>query len=181
MLEKHPLPEQPPPGGARRLWKRVLEEGRSLVPTWLFFFSLFFLLRLMRMEVLRDQKVQTLPRSLVFIGSLIVAKGILLVDLVPFVKRVRRFPVFWAASLKTLAYFVVVFVFQYLDGLWDLRHEGVRAATREFGRSLLGLSFWVNQVWLVVLLFVYSATRELFHRLGAEKFREVFFGRSSAS
>jgi hypothetical protein len=180
LKQRQEVPERPPPGRVHRIGRRLLEEGRSLVPAWLFFFSLFFLLRLMRTQIPKEQQGGTLPPSRVLLGSLLVAKGILLVDLIPFVKRLARFPVFGSASLKTLAYYLICFLFQYLDELLGLRHQGMAAATREFGRNLLRFGFWVDQVWLVVLLFGYSATRELFHHLGPTRFREVFFGRSRA-
>jgi hypothetical protein len=179
-LERRQLPERPPPGRVHRLARRLLEEARSLVPTWMFFCSLFYLLRLIRLEIARNQG-WTLPHSRVLLGSVVVAKGILAVDMIPFIRKVEKFPVFGAALLKTLAYYVIVFLFEFADGVFELRHQGMAAATREFGRSLLTSGFWVDQVWLVVLLFAYSATRELFHHLGPQKFREVFFGRSRAA
>jgi hypothetical protein len=36
--------------------------------------------------------------------------------------------------------------------------------------------FWAVQIWLVLLVFVYCALRELVRLLGAERVRQMFFG-----
>lgn len=176
-LDKEMHPETPPVHGRRRFRAFVLEEVRSLVPAWLFFLALFVLLRLMRVEILLENHIRTLPPSRVLLGSIVVAKGILLMDLLPFVKTVERRPVVPAALFKTLCAFVIVFGFEFLDGVLELRREGFIPATAEFGRRLSTISFWIMQTWLLVLLFSYSATRELSAKLGPTRFRELMFGR----
>jgi hypothetical protein len=131
------------------------------------------------MEILKESHIHEMPPSRVFIGSIIVAKGILSVDLIPLVRRAEKYPLLGAAGLKALAYFMVIFLFEYTEELLESRHEGFAAASRQFGRTLWSGYFWVLQAWLFLTVFVYSATRELAHKLGPERFRELVFGRSS--
>jgi hypothetical protein len=174
-------PGEAPQGGRHRLGKVILDEVRTLIPAWAFFFLVFLLLRLTRTEILRESHISKFPPSRVLIGSIIMAKGILLVDLIPLVKKTEKYPLLGAACLKSLAYFVVAFLFEYVEGVLDFRHEGYAAASRQFGRSLGSPVFWLLQVWLVFSIFLYSATRELAQKLGPKRFRELVFGRSSPS
>jgi hypothetical protein len=169
----------PPERKGRRLWKRVQKELRSLVPAWVFFYVLFSLLRLTQTAVLTEHHITASPPSRVLIGSLIVAKSVLLVDLIPFLRRLESKPVVVAAAGKTVSYFLIVFIFEYLDLLVVHRREGLTAATRRFGSELTSSLFWVLQLWMFLLLFTYSATRALSRTFGAKRFREVLFGRSS--
>lgn len=170
---------EPPQGGMHRLRKVILEEVRILIPAWAFFFLMFLLLRVTRTEILRESHTREFPPSRVLIGSIVVAKGILSVDLIPFVKKVDKYPLLGAACLKALAYFVIVFLFEYVEAVLAFRHEGFAAGNRQFGRSLLTGYFWALQAWLVITVFVYSASRELARKLGPARFRELVFGQSS--
>jgi hypothetical protein len=176
-IEKQDVPGTPPRRKRNRLVEFVLEEARSLLPAWLFFLALFVLLRLTRMEILAEHHIRTFPPSRVLLGSIVVAKGILLVDLIPFIKTMERSSVLEAAALKTLSYYVIVFVFEAVDGIFELRREGFVPASLEFVRQLSTAGFWVIQVWLVLLLFAYSAARELSHKLGPRRFRELLIGK----
>jgi hypothetical protein len=172
-------PEEPPQSRGRRLRNVIVEEVRTLIPAWAFFFLIFLLLRLTQVVALRDYHIHTFPASRVLLGSIVVAKGILLVDLVPFVKKAEKYPLLGVVCLKTLAYVVIVLLFEYIDGLLEFRHEGLAAANRQFGRNFMSFHFWVLQAWLIITVFAYSATRELANKLGRERFHELVFGRSS--
>ena len=39
------------------------------------------------------------------------------------------------------------------------------------------MRFWVVQMWLVLLFFIYVAARELIMAMGVQKVRKLFFGR----
>jgi len=159
-----------------RLWKRLSHEAKRLLPAWLFFFLAFSLLRLTQTAVLQEYGVRVLPPSKVFAGALIVAKALLTVDSIKLFARLEGRPVFITALFKTFVYMLVVFVFEYSEALFELRHEGFTAGNEEFARRLASLRFWVIQVWLVVLLFLFSATRTLRQRLGKRQFRRLFVG-----
>jgi hypothetical protein len=53
-----------------------------------------------------------------------------------------------------------------------LKHSGLAPVWD----MLLRPHFWVIQIWLVMVLFVFCTFRELIRVLGAEKAREIFLG-----
>lgn len=160
------------------MWARVVEEVRNVFPAWVFFLLAFFLLYLTQTVTLAEHHLPTLPPSRVWIGSFLVAKALLLVDVIPGIKKLDQRPVLVSALWKTLSYFVIVFLMQYLEELVALRGIGVRAASREFRDNLRSTPFWILQMWLVLLLFSFSMSRDLFRKLGRRQFQTLFLGRS---
>jgi hypothetical protein len=161
---------------ARRFVKRLGLEARRLLPSWLFFYLSFSLLRLTQTAVLQQAGVSVLPPSRVLAGSLIVAKAIITVDAMKLFRRLDARPVLISAFFKTAIYTLVVFVFQYSEALFEFRFLGLTAASMEFGHRLGTLRFWVIQAWLVILLFLFSAVRALARKLGRHRFRRLLLG-----
>jgi len=161
----------------RWIWRRARREARRLLPAWIFFFLSFTLLRLTQTAVLLEYGVQTLPPSKVLIGALIVAKALLTVDTFRFFTRLESQPVILAALLKTALYAVLVFFFEYSETLYQERRQSLAHGHEEFVRQLGSLRFWIIQLWVVVLLFAFSAVRTLSRRLGPRRFRRLLIGR----
>jgi hypothetical protein len=177
-LKERASPAAPPPQTkGKRLKKRFLEEVASLIPAFFFFSFLFSLLWLTQTVILAEHHLHTLPPSRVLIGSVIVAKGLLLIDIIPVLKKLEARVVLVGAFWKTWCYFVVLIFFQYLETLFDRRHEGWAAGNRMFWLSVGEPAFWVLQLWLIVSLFAFSATRSLVQKLGRQRFRELLIGR----
>ena len=160
-----------------RLWNRLGVEARSLLPTWIFFMFSFSLLRLTQNVILSDAGIDVVPPSKVFVGSLIVAKALLTVDRLRLFTRFQHGPILVIVVLKTLAYMLVAFVFQYSQGIYEHRHMVFAEAAREVALRFTTARFWVIQAWLVVLIFAFAATREFARRIGRSRFRRLFLGR----
>jgi hypothetical protein len=142
-----------------------------------FFFLSFSLLRLTQTAVLQAYGVTAMPPSRVWVGSLLVSKALITVDRLQYFARLDQRPIIVAALFRTFVYVLVVFFFEYSDALFSKRAEGVAAGSAEFARQLASFRFWIIQVWLVVLLFLFSVGRALARRLGRRRFRRLFIGR----
>ena len=160
-----------------RLWNRLGVEARGLVPIWIFFMFSFSLLRLTQNVILRDAGIDVVPPSKVFVGSLIVAKAVLTVDKLRLFTRFQHGPLLVIVLLKTLAYMLVAFVFQYSQGIYEHRHMVFAEAAREASLRFTTARFWVIQAWLVVLIFAFTAAREFARKIGRSRFRRLFLGR----
>jgi len=167
----------PPERRSRRLWKAIRHELRTLFPIWLFFFSSFYLLRLTHTAILEEYKIHTFPPSQVLVGSLIIAKVFLLADKLRFVKRCEDRPVVVSAYWKGWIYVGLVFLFEYAEDVFDLRHLGFAKANEAVVARFSTLRFWLMQVWLVILIVGFILHREFIRKIGRERFREVFLGR----
>lgn len=161
---------------ARRFWKKLGHEASRLLPAWLFFYLCFSLLRITQTAVLQEFGVSATPPSRVLAGSLIVAKAIITVDALRLFRRLDARPVLISAPFKTAFYYLVVFFFQYSETLFEFRHQGLEAASLEFGHRLGSLRFWVIQVWLLLLLFLFSSVRAFARKLGPHRFRHHLLG-----
>lgn len=160
----------PPEHQGRGFTGWILDELRELLPAWAFFLLLFSLLWFTEHVLLAEHHFRGRPPSRILIGSFIVAKGLLLADLIPVLKRLDRVAIVSAAGVKTLFYVIVVFLLQYVEVLFDLRHQGLMGASRTFGRILGTAEFWLLETWLVTSLFIFSATKELIQTLGRKRF-----------
>lgn len=172
-------PEKPAPRPSpwRFLWNRARHEARSLLPAWIFFLLSLALIRLTQMAVLEEFGVNVVPDSKVLVGSLLVAKALLTVDNIRMFSRLEDRPVIVTALFKTFVYTIVVFFFEYCEVLFEFRKEGLAAGHADFVHRLGSLRTWVIQIWLVVLLFCFSAGRTLARRLGVRGFRHLLIGR----
>jgi hypothetical protein len=160
-----------------RLWTRLGTEARSLLPIWIFFLFSFSLLRLTQNVILRDAGIGVIPPSKVFVGSLIVAKALLTVDRLRLFNRFQHSPILIMVVLKSLAYMLVAFVFQYSQGIYEHRHLVFTEAAREVAHRFTTARFWVIQIWLLVLIAAFTASREFARRIGRSRFRRLFLGR----
>jgi hypothetical protein len=163
----------------RKVWAFLKKELLEILPVWLFFLSAFALLRLTQTVTLSHFDVHRQTPSVVIIGSLIVAKTVLIADSFRFVELFEKKPLIYSTLWKAAIYWIGASILYFLEGLFELLHSGhafagaIRRLTAEFGEP----RFLVLELWLAILLFAYCATCELIRSLGTRHFRELFFGR----
>src|SRR5499433_4377228 len=116
------------------------------------------------------------------VAALVVAKVVLLTDLLPFVNRFPEKPLIYNVVWKTVIYVLGALVVHYLEHLipawWHAGSFGV--ANERLATEIVWPHFWAIQLWLVVLIFVYCSLREMVRAIGREKVVEIFFGRRAA-
>ena len=76
--------------------------------------------------------------------------------------------------LYVLASLVVHYLEHLLPVWW--REGDFVAANQRLLNEVVWPHFWVIQIWVVVLLFVYCAFRELVRAVGPHEVRRMFFG-----
>jgi preprotein translocase subunit SecG len=155
------------------------KELRELIPPAIYFFIAFTLL-LVTQALVEDEfgSVEALDLGKAVIGALLVGKILLIVDAFRFIDRYPDRPLIWNTLWKTAIYFVTALVFQYLEGmipLW-IDRGSLGAGSEAFFAAIRWPHFLLVQVWLLVLLFVYCAGRELFRKVGQEQVWGWFFG-----
>jgi hypothetical protein len=82
--------------------------------------------------------------------------------------------VVWTTGL----YFAATLLFRYLEHLIRFlsRFGNITEAHRHVVESIVGPHFWLVQMWLLVLLFVYRTLRELVRAIGKRELTALFFG-----
>ena len=148
------------------------------IPPAIFFFIAFHLLAFTQSLTQQQYQIEVKTMMNATIAALIVAKVILIADLLPFVNRFPNKPLIYNVVWKSLIYQTVALMFSYLEKLWEFYHEygSVAAANTHMVEEVVWPHFWMIQIWMFVLFFAYSTLRELARALGESRMRQMFFG-----
>src|SRR5262244_111921 len=78
---------------------------------------------------------------------------------------------------KTVIYVLASLLLHYLEHLTPLwwRLGSFAAANDRLLEEMVWPHFWAIQLWLIVLIFVYCALRELVRVIGRDRVRDIFF------
>ena len=154
-------------------------EFHEVLPPTIFFLISFHIVVIDRRLMLRQYGLPLTSVVSATVAALLVAKVVLLTDMLPFVNRFPDKPLMYNVAWKTAIYVTAALIVHYLEHLvplwWRTGELGV--ANRLLMGEIVWPHFWAIQLWLVVLLFVYCALRELVRAIGREKIIEMFFGR----
>ena len=162
----------------KRAFERVKQEFIAVIPTAVYFFVTFQLLALTRALILRQYDIEISEFVAATVGALLLAKVIMVVDLLPFINRFPDKPLVYNIFWKTGIYFVAAFLVRYVEHLIKFvrEHGDVLVANRHLFDEFSWSQFWIVQIWLLVLILVYCVIRELVGALGQERVRELFIG-----
>jgi|SRR5579883_594963 len=156
------------------------KEIREILPVWAFFFVTFGLLAFTLSTVLGEYDVSLSDAPKYFLGALIVAKAIVLIDsfFQPklFLERPRIYLTFWNTGI----YFFAALLLRHVDRIAKLtlrQHLGLAAADRRILDSMEDPRYWVTIMWIAILIFAFCILRELIRAIGWDRFVELFFVR----
>jgi hypothetical protein len=161
-----------------KLGRWIAHEFREVLPPAIFFLLGFHMLALTRSLMLREYRVHVASAAGATVGALLVAKVVLIADSLPVINRFPQKPLAYNVAWKTTIYLLAALVVHYLEHLvplwWRLGDLGT--ANHQLLGEIVWPHFWVVQLWLVVLLFMYCAMRELIRAIGPSEVRRMFFG-----
>jgi hypothetical protein len=155
------------------------KEFREYVETALFFAGAFSLIVLADKLVGRGAELEIATFARAIIGGFIIAKILLVVDLLPVVDRYPGKPLIYNIMWKTPIYVVVSLLYRYVEPLIGSLFAGASItaahdhAVQEFTQS----RFWAIEIWLALLFVIFVTMHELNRALGKGKMRLIFFGR----
>jgi hypothetical protein len=162
------------------LLNRVKHEVLELIPPAVFFFIAFQVIAFTRALMLEQYGIKVTTFVAATIGALVVAKVILIADMLPFINRYPGKPLIYNVVWKTAIYFVVSLLVRYVEHIIPfVRKQGsLIAANRQLMDEVIWPHFWAIQIWLLLLLLVYCSFRELVRALGRDRVLQMFFGHS---
>ncbi|NDW44612.1 hypothetical protein [Ruegeria sp. PrR005] len=157
--------------------KAIGHELREMLPP-VVFFGVGFNALVQTLQVMsEDSGTQPTSHLTASLGALLVAKAILIADLLPFLNRFRHrariFEVIWKGGI----YYISTALLHVLERLVSAaRAEGTFASGLDKALQAFDWShFAIVQMWLAILLFSFTALMLMVRDLGHESLFEAFF------
>jgi hypothetical protein len=164
-----------------KMWSWLNKEFHEILPVWAFFFVALGLFSMTVSAILARYQVQLDRPHEYLVGSLIMAKVVLLVDTFAGNKWLRGRPLIYPTLWNTGLYFLGAVVLEHVERLLTImrrQHVGFAQAARETLNNMGEPRYWAVAAWLNALIVVFCAFRELIDSIGRDRFKEMFFGRS---
>jgi hypothetical protein len=157
--------------------QKLKHELRELIPVTVFFFVAFQLLAFTETMMLEQYGIRVSVFLTAAVGALVVGKVVLLADHLPLINRFPEKPLIYNVIWKTCIYFAASLVVRYVEHLIDAWRDAASfaEANRRLLDEIVWPHFWGVQLWLLVLLLVYCALRELVRALGRDRIIRLFF------
>ena len=160
-----------------RLWAVVKHEFHEVIPPTIFFLVSFHIVLLDRALMAREYGLRLSSMAGALVMALLVAKVVLVADKLSVVNRFPEKPLIYNVVWKSAIYVGASLVAHYLEHLLPLWWRmDLRTANEHLWSEIVWPHFWAVQLWLVVLIFVYCAARELVRAVGRERVQRIFFG-----
>ncbi|MBI5594430.1 MAG: hypothetical protein HY881_28620 [Deltaproteobacteria bacterium] len=166
-----------------KILKTIKHDYVEILPPTIFFFIAFCLILVTKRLILREYGISWTGFGAAIVGAIMVGKVVLIVDKLPFVNKFPDHPLIYNTSWKSLIYFLAALLVRYLEHVVSFlsKHEGFMEANRHLVGEIVWPQFWLIQMWLAVLFFIYCAMRELVRVIGRDRVIHMFFvGRSNA-
>ncbi len=161
-----------------RVSAKVREEILKLVPPAIFFFITLHLVALLRALMLQGTGIPLNTTLSVTLGALVLAKAVLLADMLPFINRYPGKPLVYNISWKTTIYFLIAALLHYLERLIEFWKAagGFIAGNQKLLAEIVWPHFWAIQILIGILILMYCTIAEIVRVVGAERVRKEFLG-----
>jgi hypothetical protein len=163
-----------------RILNWLYKEFREILPVWAFFFISFGLVNLIRVSIFGEYHIRPTEQPEFLVGSLIMAKAVLLIDSFFKARRKPGRPLIYGTLWNTGLYFVAAIVFRDVEQIITrIRHQhlGLAEANRETLLAMAKPTFVTIMLAVLALTFTFCTLRELVLAIGRDRCIEMFFGR----
>lgn len=161
-----------------KILKTLKHEFFMVLPPTIFFFITFCLLILTQRLIYREFHIPLIGFGNAVVGALIVGKVVLVVDNLRFMNPYPNKPLIFNVLWKAGVYMLATLLVRYLEHTLPiyLETKNLAEANHRLYEEIIWPHFWLIQVWLVVLFFVYCTLRELVRVIGVRKAAALFLG-----
>ena len=157
--------------------EKLGHEVRELIPVTLFFLVAFELLALTQALILERYGERVWTFAAAAVGALVVAKVVLIADHFRFVNRYPHKPLIYNVVWKTAIYFLASIGVRYVEHVVHFWRKS--GSFGEANRMLADEVSWTHivviQLWLLILLLVFCALRELVRAIGQGRVVAMMF------
>lgn len=157
---------------------KVKEELRKILVVAVFFSAGFCLIHVSNRLLIQGSRVELASLARAIFGGLIVAKVLLTVNLLPFVRAFPGKPllqnIMWKSSLYVAGGVIFLYVEPFLKNLF--RGAGVFVSHSRAWQELMLPRTWATVIWVAMLMTVFVTLQELTEVIGKEELKHMFFG-----
>jgi hypothetical protein len=166
---------------------KLKEELRALIPPALFFLIALHLVALVLVLMLKGTGISVGTSLTATISALIIAKAVLIADMLPIINLYPHKPLVYNVAWKTIIYLSVAMLIHYLERLTHFWHVAgsLVAGNKLMLADMVWPHFWAIEIFLIVIILMYCTMRELVRVIGGDEVKKLFFsapqgGRSAA-
>ena len=150
------------------------------LPVFLFF--LFFFTVINETEALLFEKMGITPFHFaeIVIAAALIAKIVLVVDHLSVVGIFKKRPLAYSILWKTAIYWILLLIVRLMIRLVPFffsASEGVQGDIQAFYDQMTWNIFFSVGIYYLMLLFIFVTFQELTIKIGAQKMRQLFFGK----
>ena len=162
----------------QKILRAIKGELLEVIPPAIFFFVAFNVITYTKKLMLEQYGIEFSGFVAATVGALIVAKVVLIADKIPFINKYPDKPLIYNVVWKTAIYVVVALVVRFLEYLIPLwrQYRNLSLAAEHLWGEIIWAHFWVINIWIVCLFFVYVSFREFARAVGEERFFKMFLG-----
>jgi len=158
--------------------EKILEEIQTVLLTTLYFFCWFGAIMLIKVLLLREYNIPFSGLSIVFIGALIIAKVVLILEYVP-IPFTENKAAWVRISLRTLLYLSGVFLVMVLEKSFEARNEygGFIEALENLFVEANSYHVWVNTICVFGALLIFNLWSVIKKTYGKDVFRKLMMSK----
>lgn len=161
--------------------EKIKSEIRGVFYTTLYFFTWFAGLYIIKVLLLEEYNIEFSDFSAVFVGALICAKVVMILEYVP-IPFTKNKPAWVEVLIRTFLYLIGVFIVLVLEKSFEARHEygGFIEAFKNLKNVTNDYHIYVNIICVFGALIVFNTWSVIKLKLGKGKFRKLMTSKVEA-
>ena len=158
---------------------KAKEEFRKILIVAVFFSAGFCLIHVSNRLLTEGSQIELVSLSRALFGGLIVAKVLLIVDILPFVDAFPGRPLVRNIAWKSLLYVTASVIFLYIEPFLKnlFKGAGLFVSHSRAWQELMLPHTWATVIWLAMLMAVFVTIQELSRVIGKDQLKYMFFGK----
>ncbi|HTB26356.1 MAG TPA: hypothetical protein VK711_13365 [Puia sp.] len=160
-----------------KILKKILEEIKIILRTAAYFAIVFILMMVMKKLYLKDYDIEFTGLSQAIIGALVMAKVIILMELISLGPWVQRQPPIVDVIMRTLLYSLAVMIVVVLEKAFEDRHLAAsygEAISYVFSHRDI-YHVWATMIGVAGSIFVYNSFSIVQRMMGKNGLAKLFF------
>lgn len=159
-------------------WKRELKEVLAISSV---FFVIFVLLLLLKKVMMASYEIDFYVIGTALLGALIIAKVVLVFDLLPITKKADHLPNIYRVFFRSLIYLIGFVIFTFLEHLVKglIGGESFAASLEHSFHGLYAQPFLVSFVGVFISFLIFNAFWVIRANIGAAALYDMFFIKKS--